>query len=91
MGGGTVARLMTALAVPRRGGVAIGTGDDLARPGDPARKAVAAREDDPEACSWLALRDVYREQAARGVPEAIVGLARIEEGRWPRSGRPRVR
>ena len=35
------------------------------------------------------MRAVYEEQAARGIPEAIRGLARIEQGRWPTSGRPR--
>jgi hypothetical protein len=40
------------------------------------------------ACSWEAMRQVYIEQAARGIPEAIRGLELIEQGRWPRSGRP---
>lgn len=35
-----------------------------------------------------ALREVYEQQAARGIPEAIEGLALIEQGRWPSSGRP---
>jgi hypothetical protein len=43
------------------------------------------------ACSWDVLRAVYEEQAARGVPEAIRGLALIEQDRWPSSGRPRQR
>ncbi|MGD8485912.1 MAG: hypothetical protein PVG27_01240 [Chloroflexota bacterium] len=43
------------------------------------------------ACSWEAMRAVYEEQARRGVPEAKRGLERIEQGRWPTSGRPRER
>ena len=35
------------------------------------------------------MRKVYEEQAARGVPEAVRGLERIHEGRWPSSGRRR--
>jgi hypothetical protein len=50
----------------------------------------AARNDGAgEACAWDALHATYREQAARGVPEAIAGLERIEQGRWPSSGRRR--
>jgi hypothetical protein len=41
------------------------------------------------ACSWDELRATYEEQAARGISEAIEGLERIEQGRWPTSGRPR--
>jgi hypothetical protein len=41
------------------------------------------------ACSWDEMRATYEEQAARGIPEAIEGLERIEQGRWPSSGRPR--
>lgn len=45
--------------------------------------------DPADACSWQAMRHVYEEQAARGVPDAVRGLALIEQGRWPSSGRPR--
>jgi hypothetical protein len=38
--------------------------------------------------SIAAMRDVYEEQAARGIPEAIEGLAMLEQGRWPSTGRP---
>jgi len=34
------------------------------------------------------MRGVYAEQAARGIPEAIEGLAMLDQGRWPDSGRP---
>jgi hypothetical protein len=44
-----------------------------------------------EACTWDALRAVYEEQAARGVPEAIVGLERMNAGCWPSDGAPRTR
>jgi hypothetical protein len=40
-------------------------------------------------CSWEAMREVYRQQAERGDPEAIRGLELIEQDRWPSSGRPR--
>ena len=43
----------------------------------------------PTECSWDALREVYEEQAARGVPEAVRGLELIQQDRWPTSGRPR--
>ncbi len=55
------------------------------------RSAATDHHDAPAACSWEAMREVYQEQAARGVPEAIAGLELIEQGRWPRSGRPRER
>jgi hypothetical protein len=35
------------------------------------------------------MREVYRQQAERGDPEAIRGLELIEQDRWPSSGRPR--
>ena len=35
-----------------------------------------------------ALREIYEQQAARGIPEAIEGLALMDQGRWPSSGRP---
>ena len=47
--------------------------------------------DESRACSWDAMRSVYEEQAARGVPEARRGLELIEQGRWPSSGRLRER
>jgi hypothetical protein len=53
--------------------------------------ASTADRDVQDACSWETMREVYRQQAERGVPEAIEGLARIEQGRWPGSGRPRDR
>lgn len=46
-------------------------------------------EEDAEVCSWRVMREVYAAQAARGIPEAIRGLERIDQGRWPTSGRPR--
>ncbi len=46
---------------------------------------------DSEACSWDAMCRVYREQAARGVAEAVRGLELIEQDRWPSSGSPRRR
>jgi len=56
----------------------------------PAPKPVATKGS-AEACSWDALRTVYREQAQKGDPEAIRGLELIEQDRWPSSGRPRGR
>jgi hypothetical protein len=51
------------------------------------RRDPARAEDDH--CAGDALCATYEEQAARGVPEAIHGLALIREGRWPGSGQPR--
>jgi hypothetical protein len=53
------------------------------------REPISPARADGEACSWEAMAAVYREQAARGEPEAIRGLALIEQDRWPSSGRPR--
>jgi hypothetical protein len=53
------------------------------------RPAATGRSD--AACSWEALRAVYREQAGRGDPEAVRGLELMEQDRWPSSGRPRGR
>lgn len=58
----------------------------LFRPSIPPQVGVCK---DEAACSWDTMRATYEEQAARGVPEAIVGLELIEQGRWPVSGRPR--
>ena len=44
-----------------------------------------------EACTWDQLRAVYEEQAARGVPEAVRGLERMDQGCWPSDGSPRKR
>ena len=38
--------------------------------------------------SMEAMRRVYEMQAARGIPEAVKGLAMLDQGRWPSSGRP---
>jgi hypothetical protein len=46
-------------------------------------------EDEHVVCAWDAMRAVYEAQAARGVPEAIRGLERIREDRWPTSGTAR--
>jgi hypothetical protein len=61
-------------------------GSALGRDSEPLE---GTSEAEARACSWEAMRAVYQEQAARGEPEAIRGLERIEQGRWPTSGRPR--
>ena len=65
----------------------------VARIRSAAVRRVTRRGPDPLAlppnCSWEAMRQVYEEQAARGVPEAVKGLEYIEQDRWPTTGRPR--
>jgi hypothetical protein len=56
----------------------------------PGRSRPAVRQAE-DACAWDVLRATYQEQASRGIPQAIEGLQRIEQGRWPSSGRRRQR
>jgi hypothetical protein len=54
-----------------------------------SRAGLVANDAEERASRSLdAMRQVYEEQAARGIPEAIEGLALIEQGLWPSSGRP---
>jgi hypothetical protein len=58
------------------------------------RRPPDASTDDPsvgQACAWDAMRATYEEQAQRGVTQAIEGLERIRQDRWPTSGRVRRR
>ena len=57
----------------------------------PGTSRPALRQARKPACAWDVLRSTYEEQAARGIPQAIEGLERIEQGRWPSSGRRRER